>query len=465
MQNNQLDGIAKNDKREIFGWLMYDWANSAFYTTVISVLLAPYLTSLAQSQVGEGGIVLNLGVLGVVTAESLFPKAISVSVFAQFFLLPILGAIADYTNLKKRLMAFFCYLGVTASSLLFFVTGDSYVMGAVLLIIANLSFGASIVFYNAYLVNLTTEDKRDSISSYGFAAGYIGGIVMLIINLVLVYKAESLGISKGKAVRLSMLAASLWWGVFAIVTFYLVKSRGAVKGVPKSKNLLTIGFSELFATLKLLIKLKHTAKFLLAYLLYNDGIQTVITMSSVFLANELFKSKGLETDSAFLLGIFFVAQVSALIGSLVFERLARKIGSKACILISLAIWCGIVIYAYAFLQNTMQAWIMSVFIGLVLGSSQALSRSLYSQMIPEDKDASFFSFYEISERGTSWLGPLIFGIIVDSTGSYRSAILALIVFFITGSILLIFTDTKKAIHDAGQHTPEEAAENAQLELA
>jgi UMF1 family MFS transporter len=180
-------------------------------------------------------------------------------------------------------------------------------------------------------------------------------------------------------------------------------------------------------------------------------------MSSVFLAQELFVSKGLETSNSFLIGIFLVAQISALAGSLIFERISRVIGAKWSILISLVIWCGIVIYAYGFLTNSAQAWIMAIFIGTVLGSSQALSRSLYSQMIPEGRESSFFGLYEISERGTSWLGPLLFGVVVDSTGSYRQAILALIVFFIAGSLILLFTNTKKAIHEAGNLTPEEAA--------
>ncbi|CAN5169712.1 MFS transporter [soil metagenome] len=447
----------KNDRREIFGWLMYDWANSAFYTTVISVLLGPYLTSLAQAQVGENGVIFNFGFLGSVTAKNLFFVSVMLSVIAQVFFLPVLGSIADYSNLKKRMMAVFCYLGVTASCLLFFVTENAYLFGSFLLIIANLSFGASIVFYNAYLIDLTTEEKRDKISSYGFAVGYLGGVIMLVLNILLIQYADNFGLSKGMAVRVSLLAASLWWGIFALVFFYLVKSRDAVKEIPDDKNLVTIGFSEVIGTFKRLYKLKKTFWFLIAYLLYNDGIQTVITASSVFLAQDLFVARGLETDETFLLGIFLVAQISALVGSLVFERIARVIGAKNTIIVSLVIWCGIVIYAYGFLESTFQAWIMSVFIGLVLGSTQALSRSLFSRMIPEGSESSFFGIYEISEKGTSWLGQLVFAIVVGISGSYRQAILALIFFFVVGSIILLFTNTEQGIHEAGNLTPEEAA--------
>jgi len=360
------------------------------------------------------------------------------------------------------MMAFFCYLGVFSSALLFFVTGDSYIICSILLIVANMSFAAANVFYNAFLIDLTTEDKRDRVSSYGYASGYIGGVVMLILNLLLINNAERLGISTGMAVRISFLAASLWWGLFALITFSLIKTGGEAKSIPPEKNLVSIGFSELWQTLKELKRLKFTTLFLAAYLFYNDGIQTVILQSSVFLSYELFTSKGLPEDNSFLLGIFLVAQVFALIGALVFERVARLIGSKRTILIALLGWSAIVIYAYGFLENKTQAWIMGACIGIVLGAAQALSRSLYSQMIPVGRESSFFGLYEISEKGTSWMGQLMFTIIVGSTGSFRHAILGLIVFFVVGSVILLFTDTKRAIHEAGNLTAEEVGTSDKL---
>jgi UMF1 family MFS transporter len=401
---------------------------------------------------------LNFGFLGAVTAKNLFPLSITVSVLCQVLFLPTLGAIADYSNLKKRLMAFFCYLGVTASCFLFFVSGNYYIVGSVLLIISNLSFGAANVFYNAYLVDLTTEDRRDFISSYGFASGYVGGIIVLILNILFVQNAESFGLTTSFAVRLSLLAASLWWGIFAAVTFYLIKSRGAFKELPKDRNLVSIGFGELAGTFRELKKLRYTARFLIASFCYNNGIQTVITSASVFLSQELFVARGLEASQSFLLGIFLVAQISALVGSIGFERLARIIGAKKTLLISLFIWICIVIFAYGFLQEVWQAWVMSVFIGLVLGSSQALSRSLYSQMIPAGRESSFFGLYEISERGTSLIGSLVFGVVVGITGSFRQAILSMILFFAIGIIILLLTDTRRAIREAGNNAPEDATD-------
>src|SRR5262245_55645928 len=204
--NNSSHSLDKNQPREVFGWKMYDWANSAFYTTVVGALFSPYLTRLAQAAVGENGVVLNLGPLGNVTAKSLPTLCVSISVGAQVFLLPILGALGDYSNLKKRLMALFCYIGVIANCLLFFLTGDFYLVGGVSFILANIGFGAALVFYNAFLPEITTEDQADKVSSRGFAYGYLGGAILLGLNLLLVLRAEQLGISTGLAVRLSLLS-------------------------------------------------------------------------------------------------------------------------------------------------------------------------------------------------------------------------------------------------------------------
>jgi UMF1 family MFS transporter len=446
--------IAKNDRKEIFGWMLYDWANSAFFTTIVGVLLGPYLLGLAEKAVGADGVILDL-VMFKVTPKGLPAFCTAISVISMVVILPVLGAIADYTHLKKALMAGFCYAGVIAGALLFFVT-ESYVACSLLFIAGNMFFAAANVFYNAFLIDITTEDQRDKVSSYGYGLGYLSGFLMLVLNLLFISNAESLGVSIPTAVRICFLAASLWWGAFAAITFYLIKTRGAVKSVPDNRSIVTVGFIELWQTLKELKRLKLTMLFLIAYLFYNDGIQTVILQSSVFISYELFTSKGLEVDNSFLIIIFCIAQISAFAGALIFERIARFIGAKRTVILSLVIWCGIVIYAYASFQSKTQAYIMGAFIGMVLGAAQALSRSLYSQMIPVGRESSFFGLYEISEKGTSWMGQLMFTIIVGATGSFRHAILGLIVFFVIGSVILLFTDTTRAIHEAGNLTPEEA---------
>jgi UMF1 family MFS transporter len=443
----------KNDPREIFGWKMYDWANSAFYTTVVGALFSPYLTRLAQEAVGNNGVVLDLGFLGAVTAKSLATLCVSISVGAQVFLLPVLGALGDYSNMKKRLMALFCYLGATATCILFFITGNLYLLGGILFIIANICFGASIVFYNAFLPEIATEDQTDKVSSRGFAYGYLGGGLLLALNLVMVLGAPRLGISTGLAVRLSFLSAGLWWAGFAAITFSRLRKREAARELPPGESYLTAGFKEFASTFKELKRLPQTLRYLIAYLIYNDGIQTVIFASSVFLEQELFKTE----NPTFLLEIFLVVQFVAVFGALLFERLAYLIGAKNAIVVSLVLWAAVVVYGYAFLHTVPQAWIMAIVIAIVLGGSQALSRSLYSRMIPAGREASFFGIYEVSERGTSWMGPLLFSVVVARTGSYRQALISLIVFFIVGLVILLLTDTNRAIHQAGNLIPEEAA--------
>jgi UMF1 family MFS transporter len=443
----------KNDRTEIFGWITYDWANSVFFTTVLGVLIGEYLTSLAQSAVGENGAIFTISGTPVVTAKSIYSYSVGLSVFLQVFFLPVLGAIADYTQLKKTFMAFFCYLGAFACCLLFFIGAETYVLGCILFIVSNLCAGASIVFYNSYLNDITTEDRRDKVSSWGFAAGYASGVLVLAANLLFLRNAGTIGISVDLAVRICLLTSGIWWAGFSLITFTLLRRRAPARPVPEGKHYITAGLSELAGTFRELMRLKHTGLFLVAYLLYNDGVQTVINSSTVFLSQELFVARGLETDRSVLVIVYIIAQFVAFFGAVIFERIAHFTSTKTSIMISLLIWSAVVIYAYAFLASVYQAYFMGGVIGLVLGGSQALSRSLFSQMIPKGRESSFFGIYEISERGTSWIGPIVFGLVAQLTDSYRPAIFALIIFFIGGSVLLFFVNTETAIREAGNVVP------------
>jgi len=447
-----------NDRREIFGWMMYDWANSAFATTVAGVLLDPYLTKLAQHTVGTNGVVLSLGPLGAITAKAFFRFAVSISVLLQVFTLPVLGAIGDYSRHKKHLMVLLCYIGVTATCLFYFVTGDRYLWGALLFIIANLSFGATIVLYNSYLREICSEEQSDKVSSRGFALGYVGGGLLLAMNLALVEAARAglLKINAGTAVRISLLTAGVWWGGFALLTFARLHNRIPSRGAPTGKSYLTAGFLELAATWRELISLPHTLTFLAAYLLYNDGVQAVISNASVFLSQELFtpQQRDAGADTAFTMKVILMVQFVAFAGALLFEWVASRTGTKPAIVASLVIWCGIVIYAWGFLRTTGQAFLMAAVIAIVLGGSQALSRSLFSRMTPAGYESSFFGLYEISERGTSWIGPLMFGLVANVYGNYRMAILTLIVLFVTGTFILVRTDTDRAILEAAARRPK-----------
>ncbi|HEU4638013.1 MAG TPA: MFS transporter, partial [Candidatus Binatia bacterium] len=278
----------------------------------------------------------------------------------------------------------------------------------------------------------------------GYAYGYLGGAILLLLNLLLVTNAENLGMSTGLAVRLSLLSSGVWWGGFGLITFSLLRSRPSKKQLPSGKSYLSVGFSELIQTFKELKRLPYTARYLVAYLIYNDGIQTVIFAASAFLEQELFPGG----NPVFLLQIFLMVQFVAVVGALLFERLAYLLNTKNAIIVSLLIWSGIVVYANRFLDSVPEAWIMAATIAIVLGGSQALSRSLFSKMIPVGREAAFFGLYEVSERGTSWMGPLLFSIVIARTGSYRQALLSLVFFFVVGLILLWTTDTNRGIKEA-----------------
>ena len=419
---------------------MYDWANSAFSTTVVTTFLGPYLAGLAEEQ---GGSVKFLGLQ--IEGEAFFPFCVSASVILQVLFLPILGVIADYSNLKKQMMLLFAYTGATATILLFFVQGKLIVLGGVLFIAANLSFGGAVVFYNAFLPDIASPDKRDSVSSQGFAYGYIGGGVLLLLNLILVNVMDDSGL----AVRISLASAGVWWIAFTyLFPQKRLVQRAPAQSLPAGESYLSHSIKELVHTLKeLWSKYPKTLQYLLAYLTYNDGIQTVIVVSTLFAAGEL--GIPLETLILIVLMIQFVASG----GAILFNLLAGKIGAKMAIMSNLVIWSGIVIYAYGFLYTSAQFWVLAALLGLVLGGSQALSRSLFSHMIPDKREAEYFSFYVISERGTSWLGPAVFGLAVQITGKQRIAILSLIAFFIVGLVVLYFTDVKKAITEAGNEVP------------
>jgi UMF1 family MFS transporter len=446
---------AVNDRREIFGWLMYDWANSTFPTIVAGALFGPYLNGLAQTAsieqgLGDNGVVLSLGIFGAITAKSLFATCVSISVLLQVLLLPFLGSIADYTGLKKRLMMATCFVGAFATCCMAFLTGDLYLWGGLLFIIANLSFGASIVLYNAFLSDICTPERRDAVSSRGFALGYIAGGLVLGLSMILVSWGKAHGMT-AQAVRAALLLSGVWWAGFALLTFRRLRSRPPARHLSPGRSVWTIGLSELRTTFRELRRLPHTLKFLIGYLFYNDGIQTVISVAAVFLTEELFPKGGAATpgeSQAFILKVFLMTQLVAFVSALAFGRIAAVIGTRRAILLTLLLWIGVVIYAHGFVPTMFNAWSMSGVIAVALGGSQALSRSLFANMIPRGYEASFFSFYEVSARGTAWMGPLLFGIVVARTGSSRAAILSLIVFFVLGTLVLASTDTDRAIREA-----------------
>lgn len=440
-----------NNRSERIGWYIYDWANSAFYTTVVTVFLGPYLTNIAKAaaeSLGEGNtFVYPLGIK--VLAGSFFPFVIALSVILQVILLPILGAIADYSHRKKQMLALFAYIGSFATIGLYFLEGTNYLLGGGLFVVANLSYGASIVFYNSFLPDIASAEERDRVSSIGWAIGYLGGGLLLVLNLYLFSNAASFGLTESHAVRISLASSGAWWAVFTMVSISSLKNPLPAKEPPAGQNYIATGFKQLAHTIRTARRFPQTLLFLFAFLLYNDAIQAVIALASTFGSEEL------KLEQSTLVQVILMVQFAAFFGALLFNWVAKVVGNKRAIMISLVIWTSVLVYAYALLQTKLQFFVLGAVIAIVLGGSQALSRSVYSLMIPKGQEAEYFSLYEVSDKGTSWLAPFIFGLTLQFTASYRLAILSLVVFFVAGFALLAKVNVQKAAIEAANQTASE----------
>ena len=435
------------------GWVLYDVANSAFVTTVVTALGGPFLTALAETAAGADDRVDLLG--WEPRAGSVYAYVTSASVVVQVLLLPLLGALADRHRGKQRLLAGGTLVGVLATVLVALATG--WQVAALGILVANVAFGAAIVAYNAFLADVSAEHERDTVSSQGFAAGYLGGAAVLALALAGIALAPTLDVSTGMVVRGSVLRAALWWGGFGLVAIRRLARVGeGVAPLPRSlADQVVTSLRELRVVVGELRRLPLTARYLAAFLLFNDAIQAVIALSSVFLTQELYVAQGrpAEDATAFLLALILMIQIVAIAGALGFGRLAARTGTKPALVTSLAGWVAVVLYAYLALRTTAEAWALGVVIALVLGGSQALARSLFSRMVPAGRQAAFFGLYELAERGTAWIGTLIFAVVVDVTGSYRLAILSLLVLLVSGGGLLMATDTDRAIEAASVTAP------------
>jgi len=386
------------------------------------------------------------------------------------------------------MMMFFSLLGSISTILLFFVVEGMHWEGGLLFIIGNLSLGASMVFYNAYLPEIAEEDERDDVSAKGFAMGYMGGGILLLINLILFLFQDSLGLDGGLVARISLASAGFWWLGFSTITFKVLDIDKYEEKILSLTEILVGGYKQLATLLEMPVNtvaflmalpfaipilfflnldvrlvllpsigpliilgyfvkrksktLPEAMKYLVAYLLFNDGIQTVIAVSAIYAVAEI------HMESTNLILLILMIQFVAYFGALWFAKLAKKIGAINALIGSLVVWTLVVIYAYAGLNNTeivaslgitraeLEFWIIAFVIAIILGGSQALSRSLFAQMIPRSQEAEFFSFYEVSERGTSWLGTFIFGIANQISGSMRIGILSVLVFFLLGLLIL-----------------------------
>lgn len=428
----------KNDRRNIFGWCMYDWANSAFATTVLAALLPAYF---AGEVVGPQGVLVGGTVY---SATTLWGLVVGLAALLIFLTAPLLGAVADFSASKKRFLLTFAYGGALFTLLLFFCKSGDVWLTLGLFLLAQIGFIAGNVFYDAFLPHIASEDKLDWVSGKGFAFGYLGGGLQFAVTLGLVAGHAHLGLSQALAARIGIALAGLWWAGFTLFTVkYLHETQRAqplpeqFRNKPRMAAYAGVGFSRLWQTARKVGRFKHLLLFLIAFMLYNDGIQTVINMATIYGKEEL------QLSTTTLMITLLIIQLIAIVGALCFSRLAAHIGAKRAVMVTLVLWTAVVIYGY-FIQTATEYFILGVVVGIVLGGSQALSRSLYGSMIPEDASAEFYGFYSVFSKFSAIWGPLAFALIRQVTGSARLSIVSLMVFFIAGLILLAFVDETKA---------------------
>ncbi|MFT3969805.1 MAG: MFS transporter [Micropruina sp.] len=450
-------GKKRRGTKQQRAWYWYDWANSAYATTTATVILGPYLTSLATNaacpDLPTGEVcttpvsLLGFGVL----PGAVHPFLVTLSTIFTTVALLLVGVIADRSKHPQWWLGGLAWVGAAAASAMFFLSGDNWQLGAVLMIVANLCIGSSQVIYDGILVRIASPDDRDRVSSRGWAWGYLGGGLLLAVNLVTMTGYESLGISYGMAIRISLLSAGLWWGLFAIIPVLGLRSLppralGDLADSPAERR---NPLRQLAATFVDLRRYPQTMLFLVAYLFFNDGIQTVIGQSSLYAQLEL----GMTTSQVMV--TFLLTQFVAFGGALLFGRIAARLGAKRTVLIGIAIWFGVVSVAFFLPAGVFGALLaLGAAIGLVMGGTQALSRSMYSQLVPKGRESEYFSFYQAMERGTSWLGTLSFALVFQFSQSYRWAILTLVLFFLVGGLLLTRVDMRRGITEAGNSLPK-----------
>ncbi|SDS00107.1 MFS transporter, UMF1 family [Nocardioides scoriae] len=440
-------------RRQQKAWNWYDWANSAYYTTVLSVLFGPYMITVAGRAAGctdaDETCSRTVSVLGLHLAAGSLPSYLtSFATIAGAFVLPVVGAWVDRSGRKKVHMAAFAWAGAAFASLLFFMEGDNWQLGAVAVVMSSVLAGCAMVSYYAMLADISTEEERDAVSSRGWAFGYLGGGVLLLLNLVLVLLPGTFGIDTELAVRLSLLSAAVWWAGFTIIPFVRLRNHAPVDVVAVEGGVLRRSFGQLADTFRDMRRYPMTLTFLLAYLFYNDGIQTVIYAASTY------GQKQLGFPTSVLIATILLIQFVAFGGALFFGRLAARHGAYRMILGGTFAWMLIVVAALFLPREDVVLFLLvAVAIGVVMGGTQALSRSFFSLLIPRGREGAYFSLYNAAERGTSWFGTLLFGVVFQVTGSYRPAILALVVFFVLGAFFLLRLDPARGIREAGNRVP------------
>ena len=424
-------------RREQRGWYWYDWAASAFSVSVVAVFLGPYLTDTAQAAAAAGQQITLFGLVPV-TAESYYPYVAAIAVALQIVVMPIAGAAADTARSRRAVMAVCAYVGALTVMGMWFLSGTSYQLGGVLFIVAVMAFGCAMTVYNSFLPLIAEPSERDRVSSSAWAMGYAGGVLLLLGNIVLFLGREQFGITEGDAVRLALVSAGGWWAVFTVIPLMRLKDRPP--SVRPQGAFVAREFRQLASTLRHLGAYPQAGLFLLAFFFYNDGIQTLIGLSATYAVEEL----GLTTTTVLLSVV--VVQVIGIVGALILARFAKRVGAKRVVLVSLVAWCVTALAVFLLpVGNAGLFLTVAGFTGFILGGSQALSRSLFAQLVPRRKEGEFFSLFEIAGSASALLGPLVFALTLQFAGSYRIGLLFLVAFFVIGGLLLRRVDITAGI--------------------
>ncbi|MEJ7911633.1 MAG: MFS transporter [Chitinophagaceae bacterium] len=410
-------------KKVINAWAMYDWANSAYSLIIISAIFPSYFIAIAPEQVNFLGRSFE--------RSALASYMISFSFLVIAILSPVLSSIADYKGNKKSFMQFFCYLGTAACIGLTFLTADNISFGIVCAIVGSIGFGGSIVFYNAYLPEIAAVADRDRISAKGFSMGYVGSVLLMLVCLAAILSNDMLDLGWGAwPVRLSFLAVALWWAGFAQIAFRRLPP--STPSVQRPDHSIFInGFYELKKVWRQLQSTPSTKRFLRSFFFYNMGVQTVMYLAPYFASDEL------KMESTQLIITIMIIQLVGILGAFLFSRLSERTSNIFALGMCIVIWIGICIFAY-FVQTANQFYILAFCVGMVMGGIQSLSRSTYSKLLPPTKDtASYFSFYDVCDRVGTVLGALAFGYVAEFLGGMRNSVLALMIFFVIGGVLLL----------------------------
>jgi UMF1 family MFS transporter len=424
-------GLGRPDLR---AWAMYDWANSAFQTTIIAAIFPIYFQKVAAADL-PGPV-----------ATARFAWATTISIVIVAVVAPLLGAVADYAAVKKRFLAIFLAIGASATGAMYFIGRGDWRLALLLFVIGNVGVAGSIVFYESILPHLVGEDELDRVSSAGYAMGYIGGGVLLAINILMMSKPELFGLpSREVAVRASLASVAVWWVVFSIPLFRQVPEprRQLERDEAASANPLQTAARRLVETFFELRRYRQAFVFLLAFLLYNDGIQTIIRMATIY-GTEI----GINDNA--MIGALLVTQFIGVPFAFLFGMFAGKVGAKSAVFVGLAVYSLITVLGY-FMHSAREFFALAILVGMVQGGTQALSRSLFASMIPRHKSSEFFAFFAVFERYAGILGPAIFAWVVEHSGTSRNAILSVVVFFVVGGALLTLVNVeagRRAARDA-----------------